>query len=705
MKIVQYTSQMTDEWDAFVRESKNGTFLLERNFMDYHSDRFSDCSLMLYEDNELVGLFPANWDEKQRTVHSHQGLTYGGLIIDASCTMHRVMEMMQAILLWCIDYLQAERLVYKPIPYIYSTCAAEEDLYALFKAGAKLKTRGVSTVIQASNPLRMRKTRTQGAKKAIENGLYIDRMQEEDWDALKSFWAILTDVLERYHGVRPTHTFEEMQLLMTRFPQQIKLFLVRREKEILAGGLMFITRQVAHTQYLATSDAGRELGALDLLLRHLISERFKQFNYFDFGISTEEGGHILNEGLIFQKEGFGGRAVCYDSYEVELDRTIVEQMLPNDKEVIARIKFLDLKRVNASFEPQLSNEVTRAVRSGQYLMGHNVRTFEDMFARYTGARHCILCGNGLEALTLILRSYKKLLAWNDDAEVIVPANTFIASILAIKEAGLHPVLCEPSIEDYLIDVENARAAITDKTVAIMPVHLYGQLCDMKAINALAAERNLIVVEDAAQAHGAEYKAGSAGHLGHAAGFSFYPGKNLGALGDAGCVTTDDDALAEMVRKMANYGAQQKYVHEVSGMNSRTDELQAAALCVKLPRLDADNERRREIARRYIANIDNPLITLPKMPKDERMHVFHVFPVRCSYREQLMKWLDEHQVETLIHYPTPPHKQQALSELVELILPTTEMIHREEVSLPISPVMTDAEVEHVITAVNLFNPKA
>jgi dTDP-4-amino-4,6-dideoxygalactose transaminase len=239
----------------------------------------------------------------------------------------------------------------------------------------------------------------------------------------------------------------------------------------------------------------------------------------------------------------------------------------------------------------------------------------------------------------------------------------------------------------------------------MPVHLYGQLCDMKAINALAAERNLIVVEDAAQAHGAEYKAGSAGHLGHAAGFSFYPGKNLGALGDAGCVTTDDDALAEMVRKMANYGAQQKYVHEVSGMNSRTDELQAAALCVKLPRLDADNERRREIARRYIANIDNPLITLPKMPKDERMHVFHVFPVRCSYREQLMKWLDEHQVETLIHYPTPPHKQQALSELVELILPTTEMIHREEVSLPISPVMTDAEVEHVITAVNLFNPKA
>lgn len=703
MEIVQYTPQLSEAWDQFVRDSKNGTFLLERSFMDYHADRFTDCSLMVYEDHQPIGLFPANWDEGERVVYSHQGLTYGGLILSAEATQKQVLAMMQAIMFWYIDYLQAHRLVYKPIPYIYSTCGAEEDLYALFRAHARLRSRGVSSVVTMSNPLQMRKLRLRGAKKAIENDLYIDRMTEGDWDTLKSFWAILTDVLMRNHAVKPVHTFEEMQLLMSRFPQQIKLFLVRSEKEIVAGCVVFLTRQVAHIQYIASSDQGKETGALDLLFRHLINERFKQMTYIDFGISTEQGGNLLNEGLIFQKEGFGARAVCYDSYEVELDRSIIEQMLPTESPVRHRVKFFELKRLNTSFEPQLTEAITQVLRSGWYLQGTQVKSFEKHFATYIGAKHCILCGNGLEALTLILRSYKRLRGWSDDSEVIVPANTFIATILAIQEAGLQPVLCEPAMADYLLDVKQLPKMVTERTVAILPVHLYGRVCDMTSIRAFAAKNQLVVVEDAAQAHGAMLGDLKAGHLGDAAGFSFYPAKNLGALGDAGCVTTDDDALAEMVRMMANYGSKEKYVNEVPGMNSRTDEIQAAVLDVKLLRLDADNERRRWIANAYMEGIDNPLIVLPRMPKDQREHVFYVFPVRCSYRQQLMDYLREKGIETLIHYPIPPHQQAALPMFAHLKLPVTEQIHREILSLPISPMMSEAEIRMVIDAINQFNP--
>lgn len=702
MEIIQYTPQQSEAWDQFVRESKNGTFLLERAFMDYHADRFTDCSLMVYEDHLLIGLFPANWDDEERVVYSHQGLTYGGLILSAEVTQKQVLAMMQAIMFWYIDYLQAYRLIYKPIPYIYSTCGAEEDLYALFRANARLRSRGVSSVVTMSNPLQMRKLRLRGAKKAIENGLYIDRMTEGDWDTLKGYWAILTDVLMRNHAVKPVHTFEEMQLLMSRFPQQIKLFLVRDEKEIVAGCVVFLTRQVAHIQYIAASDQGKETGALDLLFRHLINERFKQMTYIDFGISTEQGGALLNEGLIFQKEGFGARAVCYDSYEVELDRSIIEQMLPSESPVRHRVKFFELKRLNTSFEPQLTEAITRVLRSGWYLQGTQVRSFEKHFSAYIGAKHCILCGNGLEALTLILRSYKRLRSWSDDSEVIVPANTFIATILAIQEAGLQPVLCEPTMTDYLLDVKLLPMLVTERTVAILPVHLYGRVCDMTSIRAFAAKNQLVVIEDAAQAHGAMLGDLKAGHLGDAAGFSFYPAKNLGALGDSGCVTTDDDALAEMVRMMANYGSKEKYVNEVPGMNSRTDEIQAAVLDVKLHRLDADNERRRWIANAYMEGIDNPLIVLPRVPKDLREHVFYVFPIRCSYRQQLMDYLREKGIETLIHYPIPPHQQAALPMFAHLKLPVTEQIHREILSLPISPMMSEAEICMVINAINQFN---
>ena len=703
MNIVQYTSQMAPEWDALVRESKNGTFLLERAFMDYHSDRFSDCSLMVYEDNALVAVFPANWVEDEATVYSHQGLTYGGLIYTTAVTQKQVLRFLQGVMIWYIDYLQARRMVYKPIPYIYSSCASEEDLYALFRAGGRLTARGVSSVVTMSNPLQMRKLRLRGAKKAIENGLYIDRMTEMDWDTLHDFWQILTEVLQQNHAVSPVHSCEEMQLLMERFPSQIKLFLVRQERKIMAGCVVFQTERVAHIQYIAAGEEGRSMGALDLLFRHLINERFRTLPYLDFGISTEHGGDYLNEGLIFQKEGFGARSVCYDCYEVELDRDQIVQMETMENAPVERVKFLDLKRVNASFEPALTDAVVQVVRGGRYLQGSCTQSFEKHFAQYIGARHCILCGNGLEALTLMLRACKQLRGWTDQSEVIVPANTFIATILAIREAGLVPVLCEPSLQDYLIDVALLPKLLTEHTVAVLPVHLYGRVCNMRAINTFAQKHNLLVLEDAAQAHGAVQGCRKAGHLGFAAGFSFYPAKNLGALGDAGCVTTNDDALAELVRLMTNYGSKEKYVHEVAGLNSRTDEIQAAVLNVKLPRLDADNERRRQIAQRYLDGIDNPLIVEPTLPRDGGECVFYVFPVRCRYREQLIRWLSEQGIETLIHYPIPPHQQKAFPEWEEMKLPVTEQIHREILSLPMSPQMTDEEVERVIAAINQFNP--
>lgn len=705
MKVVQYTNNQAEEWDAFVQRSKNGTFLLERRFMDYHADRFKDCSLMLYNDEELVGLFPANWDEESQMVCSHQGLTYGGLIYTTETTEHDVLEMMQSLLIWYMDYLQVKRLLYKPIPYIYSECAAEEDLYALFRAGAHLKTRSVSSVVTTSNPLKMRKLRQRGAQKAIDSGLYIEKMADEDWDTLQRFMDILTDVLLKYHQVKPVHTYEEMRLLMSRFPQQIKLFLVRSEAEIVAGCIVFRTKQVAHIQYIASSEEGRKNGALDLLFRHLINERFKQIPYIDFGISTEHGGQLLNEGLIFQKEGFGARAVCYDTYELELDRAIIQQMLPPKAEEAEQpVKFLDLKRINNSFEPRISEEVSRVVRAGRYISGPMVKTFERNFAEYIGTSHCVLCGNGLEALTLILRGYKLLRGWSDEAEVIVPANTFIASILAIKEAGLKPVLCEPCLDTYLIDVQAAAALVNERTVALLPVHLYGRIAPMNELTALAREHDLVVVEDAAQAHGAMLGDRHAGHLGDAAAFSFYPSKNLGAIGDAGCVTTDDGELAELVAQLGNYGSKEKYVFDYAGMNSRTDELQAAVLDVKLPRLDADNARRVWIAQRYLEGIDNPLVTLPQNLKDERRNVWYVFPVRSKYRKQLQEWLAAAGIETMIHYPIPPHQQRGLPEFASLKLPVTEQIHREILSLPISPLMTDRELVRVIEAINRFNPE-
>ncbi|MCR4592274.1 MAG: GNAT family N-acetyltransferase [Bacteroidaceae bacterium] len=716
MTIIPYSINRKDTWDAFVESSKNGTFLLQRNFMDYHSDRFFDCSLLIYDgvspDDEykeshmttkdLVAVFPANYDEHTKCVYSHQGLTYGGLIVLPEVTQMEVISIMQEVLCYYRDFMQAVKVFYKPIPYIYSAIPSDEDLYALFRAGAQLKRRLVSTAINQRNTLKMRTLRMRQAKKAVDHGCYLGHVIENDEAGLLEFWNLLEDVLMTHHNSKPVHSYHEILLLMRLFPKNIKVYVVRHEDHIVAGTVIFESRQVAHVQYIASGDEGREYGALDLLFKHLINERYKQMEYLDMGTSNENDGKFLNEGLIFQKEGFGGRAVCYDTYEVDLHNSQIDKMTGNVRNTQSKtIKYLSLKQINERFEPELSSEVTRVIRTGWYLLGKENERFSKLFSEYCGAQYCVPVGNGLEALSLILLAYKEKLGWQDEDEVIVPSNTYIATILAVTYAGMKPVLCEPHIDDYLIDAELIEPLITEKTRAILPVHLYGRVCDMDAINAIAQKHGLKVIEDVAQAHGARYKGKMAGNLCDAAGISFYPGKNLGALGDAGCVTTNDEELARIVRTMANYGSAEKYVNEYKGHNSRMDEIQAAALCVKLPFLDVDNERRREIASMYDKGIVNPLITKPVVAKNPEENVYHIYPVRCSMRDELSAYLKDKDIQTFIHYPIPPHLQKAYKEWNDEKYRISERIHKEILSLPISPVFTDEQVKRVIDAVNTF----
>jgi len=727
MTIIPYSVYRKETWDEFVEMSKNGTFLLKRGFMDYHSDRFFDCSLFIYAGispdgefkekslttKDLVAVFPANWDRENRTVYSHQGLTYGGLVVMPDVTQKEVMDMMQAILQYYRDMMQAQRFVYKPIPYIYSSIPSGEDLYALFRAGAQLSRRLVSTCVSMRNPMKMSTLRIRQARKAVEHGFYIDRMTEGDTKTLQEYWILLEEVLQKYHNARPTHTMQEMALLMGNFPRNIRLYIVRHEKRIVAGVVIFECRKVAHVQYIASGEEGRAYGALDLLFRHLINERYKQFDYLDLGTSNENGGRYLNEGLIFQKEGFGGRAVCYDTYEISslpvpsLGECISESTLAEKGHSLKGgagkgLPYLDLKRINNSFEPELTAEVTRVVQGGWYLLGEENERFSKAFSEFCGARYCVPTGNGLDALTMILVAYKQMLGWGEGAEVIVPSNTYIASILAVSRAGLQPVLCEPRLEDYLINPDCIEELITERTKAIMVVHLYGRVCDMKPINELAGKYGLKVIEDVAQAQGVSYEGIRAGHLCDAAGISFYPGKNLGALGDAGCVTTDDEALAEYVRTMANYGSRKKYLNEMKGLNSRMDEVQAAVLCLKLKRLDADNEARRRVAQTYNEGITNPLITLPTPPEDPQQNVWHIYPIRTPERDHLREYLSAAGIETTVHYPVPPHRQKAYSEWNDRTYPISERIHREILSLPMSQVMEEEEIRRVIEALNGYN---
>ncbi len=363
------------------------------------------------------------------------------------------------------------------------------------------------------------------------------------------------------------------------------------------------------------------------------------------------------------------------------------------------IKFLDLQQINLAHQQEIEERLLNTFRSGWYLLGNEVKTFEEHLASFIGAKHAIGVANGLDALRLILRAYIEMGVMQKGDEIIVPANTYIASILAISDNGLVPVLIEPDLHTYNVDIDKIEEKITSKTKGILIVHLYGRVVFSEKLKEIAAKHQLKVVEDNAQAIGAEWNGIKTGNLGDAAGFSFYPGKNLGALGDAGGITTNDEELAKTIRALANYGSNQKYVNIYQGLNSRLDEIQAAVLGVKLKYIDAENSRRREIAKRYIAEIKNPNIILPENPANEGEHVWHLFVIRTSEREKLQNYLTENGVQTLIHYPIPPHKQEAYKEWNDLSFPITEKIHAEVLSLPISPVMTEDEVTKVIKIIN------
>jgi len=366
------------------------------------------------------------------------------------------------------------------------------------------------------------------------------------------------------------------------------------------------------------------------------------------------------------------------------------------------VSFLDLKKITNLIMPDIEKAIDRTLNSGWFILGKEVTEFEKNFANYCGSKHCIGVANGLDALILIIEAYKLLGKLKDGDEVIVPANTYIASILAISKNNLKPVLVEPDLATYLITAEGIKPHLTAQTRAIMPVHLYGRACQMDAIMALAEEHSLLVIEDSAQAHGAYDGNKRTGNLGHASGFSFYPGKNLGALGDGGAITTNDDKLAETLKALRNYGSEIKYKNMFKGVNSRLDEIQAAILSVKLVCLDSDNQKRREIANYYTDNIKNPEIILPLNLKDSS-NVWHLFVIRTEKRADLQKYLAENGVQTVIHYPIPPHQQSAYSELNQLSFPLTEQIHNQVLSLPISPVMEDWEVKRVVEVVNNFRP--
>lgn len=373
------------------------------------------------------------------------------------------------------------------------------------------------------------------------------------------------------------------------------------------------------------------------------------------------------------------------------------------------IKFLDLKAINDSFEPELTASIKRVLDVGWYLLGNEVASFEKEYAEYIGTKHCVGVANGLDALRLILRAYIELGVMQEGDEIIVPANTYIASILAITDNRLTPVLVEPDIRTYNIDPYKIEEKITSRTKGIMIVHLYGQNAMHPEIQRIKDKYYLKIIEDNAQAAGAKYGSKRTGSLGDAAGNSFYPGKNLGCLGDGGAVTTDDDELADVVRTLANYGSKQKYVNKYKGLNSRLDEIQAAILRTKLKRLDADNQRRREVAQYYCDNIDTERFGLPSVSplfqnssiKDSLSHIWHIFIIRHEQRERLKQYLTKNQIQTLIHYPIPPHKQKAYKEWNNLSFPITEKIHNEVLSLPISPVMSDEEVKFVVNCVNKF----
>ena len=364
------------------------------------------------------------------------------------------------------------------------------------------------------------------------------------------------------------------------------------------------------------------------------------------------------------------------------------------------ISFLNLKKINLTYKEEILNKISTLVDSGWYIRGELCARFEEEFASYCGTKFCVGVASGLDALSLIFRAYKEIGYMKDNDEVIIPSNTYIASILAVTENNLKPILVEPNLNDFLIDPNKIESKITSKTKAIMVVHLYGQTCQMDEINKIAKKFNLKVIEDAAQSHGAYFHNKRCGNLGDAAGFSFYPTKNLGAMGDSGAITTNDKELTEIVYALANYGSSIKYENTYKGINSRLDDIQAGILSIKLKNLDNENKRRKQIAKKYIKNIDNKSIVIPKAQK-KKNHVWHLFVIRTENRNKMAEYLLENGVQTSIHYPIPPHRQEAFIEWKKMSYPISEKIHAEVLSLPSGPFLEETEVNQIIELINQY----
>lgn len=364
------------------------------------------------------------------------------------------------------------------------------------------------------------------------------------------------------------------------------------------------------------------------------------------------------------------------------------------------IKFLDLQKINAQYEVELKEAANRVITSGWYLLGNELTEFENKYAEFCKSKYALGVANGLDALRLIFKAYIEMGIMKKGDEIIVPANTYIASVLAISDNGLVPVFVEPSISTYNLDSSKIEAAITTKTRAILTVHLYGQNSIDNLMMTICRDNNLKLIEDSAQSHGAEWSGRVAGNIGDAAGHSFYPGKNLGALGDAGAITTNDEQLAKTVEALRNYGSHIKYENTYQGLNSRLDEIQAAFLNVKLNYVQKEIDARRNVANYYLEHIKNLDITLPKVLNEEG-HVWHLFVIRSSRRDELFQFMKNEGVQTLIHYPIPPHKQRAYEQYNGLTFPITEKIHSEVLSLPISPIMDNSEVQKVVSIINQF----
>lgn len=366
------------------------------------------------------------------------------------------------------------------------------------------------------------------------------------------------------------------------------------------------------------------------------------------------------------------------------------------------IKFLDLQKINLQYEVEFRDVFSRVLKSGWFILGKEVEAFEKEFASYCGTRHCVGVANGLDALILVLEAYKEMGIMQIGDEVIVPSNTYIATILAVSKAGMIPILCEPDEDTCLIDPMLIESKITSRTKAVMPVHLYGQLCDMESINKIAKKHGLKVIEDSAQSHGAKNEKGLiSGNLGDASGFSFYPGKNLGALGDGGAITTNDDDLADILRALRNYGSEKKYHNKYKGLNSRLDEIQAGLLSVKLKYLPAETVKRQNVAEFYLTNITNPLIKLPAVVYAPG-HVWHLFTLKVGNRSHFQQYLTENGIETNIHYPIPPHTQPAYKELFGEEFLISERIHEQIISIPISSIITEVEQQKIADAVNRYS---